>query len=216
MRLFKWSEVVVAVSLASILVLTGCEKGGGGGGGGDLGDVGANNANVYVALGDSVTDGNNGGGAPYPPRLAAMTGKTVINHAGQGQSAAQSAGGLGGILSGDKPAAVLFSMGAVDIIGGRSVDDVIASLASVIHQAKANKSVPVIGTLPPMLYSHARFNGVVQSLNDAIRNLASSEGVRLADVAAKFGSGDGLIIDDGLHPNEQGNQLMAEAFNDAL
>lgn len=213
----SWHNLMAGLMCLAVAgVLAGCEDSGGGGGGGDLGDVGANNPNVYVALGDSITDGNNGGGAPYPPRLAAMTGKTVINHAAQGQASGEAAGRLGGILAGDKPAAVLFMLGSVDVIGGASVDSVIGNLRSIIAQSKANQSVPVMATVTPMLYSHVRFQSRVDELNRAIRSLASSEGVKLVDLAGKFGDGSKYLLEDGLHPNEEGNQVMAEAFADAL
>jgi lysophospholipase L1-like esterase len=209
---------MIAVTTAGLLA--GCELlgggGGGGGGGGDVGDIGENNPNLYVALGDSTTDGNNGGGAPYPPRLAAMTGKTVENRAVQNESSGGAAGKVGGILAGEKPAAVLFQLGAVDLINGRSVDSIIGNLRSIIQQCKANKTVPVVATLQPMIGSHSRWSGAVKDLNGQIRSLASGEGARLADVEAKFGDGTGLMLGDGLHPNEEGNQRMAEAFDEAL
>lgn len=216
MHSFIRNTMFVAMLLSVLVWGVGCELDGGGGGGGGLGDVGDNNPNVYVSLGDSITDGNNGGGAPYPPRLASMTGKTVYNMASQGESAAQSAAKLGGILADKKPAAVLFMTGAVDLIGGQSVDAVVGSLRSIIEQSKANKSVPVMATLTPMLYSHSQFEGSVKALNNAIRSLASSEGARLVDLESKFGDGTKYILDDGLHPNEEGNQLMADAFKAAL
>lgn len=218
MNFFKNTGIISSVCLlTAMLGSVGCDRGGdGGGGGGDLSDIGDNNANLYIALGDSTTDGNNGGGAPYPPRLAAITGKSVNNYAAQNESTGGAAGKVGGILASTKPAACCFMLGAVDIINNMGQDNAINNLRSIIQQCKANKTVPVIATLPPMLYSHVRFQGGVESLNSAIRSLASSEGARLADLASKFGSGEGLILGDGLHPNEAGNQLMAEAFADAL
>lgn len=203
--------------VAMIGMQAGCDSGGGGGGGGgDLGDIGGNNPDLYVALGDSTTDGNNGGGDPFPPRLAAMTGKTVNNMATQNEFSGGAAGKVGGILANQKPAAVLFQLGAVDLINGRSVDSIIGNLRSIIQQCKANKTVPVVGTLQPMIGTHSRWSGVTKDLNNRIRELASSEGARLADVESRFGDGSGLILADGLHPNEEGNQVMAEAFADAL
>jgi len=216
MKFYKFAGIIsCACLLTAILGSVGCDHGGGGGGG-DLGDIGDNNANLYVALGDSTTDGNNGGGDPYPPRLASITGKTVNNYAQQNESTGGAAGKVGGILSSAKPAACCFMIGAVDIINSMGQDNAINNLRSIIQQCKSNKTVPVIATLTPMIYSHSRFNGGVKSLNNAIRSLASSEGARLVDLESKFGSGEGLILDDGLHPNEKGNQLMAEAFADAL
>lgn len=210
---FVLGVIVVAV-MAS---LTGCELlGGGGGGGGGVGDIGDNNPNLYVALGDSTTDGNNGGGAPFPPRVAAMTGKTVENHAQQNEYSGGGASKVGGILASEKPAAVMFLLGAVDIINGVGNDAIIGNLRSIIDQCKANKTVPVMATLQPMIYSHARFNGAVKDLNAKIRDLASQEGARLVDLESAFGDGSAYILDDGLHPNEAGNQLMADKFAGAL
>jgi lysophospholipase L1-like esterase len=180
------------------------------------GDIGDNNANLYIALGDSTTDGNNGGGAPYPPRLASLTGKAVNNYASQNESTGGAAGKVGGILASSKPAACCFMLGAVDVINSYGQANAVNNLRSIIQQCKANKTVPVIATLTPMLYSHVRFDGAVKALNNEIRSLASSEGACLVDLEKKFGSGEGLILGDGLPPNEAGNQLMAEAFADAL
>lgn len=218
MNFCKVTGIISSVCLLTALLgSVGCDRGGdSGGGGGDLSDVGDNNANLYIALGDSTTDGNNGGGAPYPPRLASITGKTVNNYSSQNESTGGAAGKVGGILASTKPAACCFMLGAVDIINNMGQDNAINNLRSIIQQCKANKTVPVIATLPTMIYSHSRFDGGVKSLNSAIRSLASSEGARLVDLESKFGSGEGLILGDGLHPNEAGNQLMAEAFADAL
>jgi lysophospholipase L1-like esterase len=46
--------------------------------------------------------------------------------------------------------------------------------------------------------------------------MADAEGVALVDLQGEFGEGAGLLIGDGLHPNDAGNQLIALAFNDAL
>ncbi|MEI6168398.1 MAG: GDSL-type esterase/lipase family protein [bacterium] len=215
MKISNGAGIVASVCLLTALLgLVGCDNGGGGGGG--VGDIGANNPDLYVALGDSTTDGNNGGGAPYPPRLASLTGKAVENHAQQNESTGGGAGKVGGILASSKPAACCFMLGAVDVINNYGQANAVNNLRSIIQQCKANKTVPVIATLTPMLYSHVRFDGAVKALNSEIRSLASSEGARLVDLEKKFGSGEGLILEDGLHPNEAGNQLMAEAFADAL
>jgi lysophospholipase L1-like esterase len=145
-----------------------------------------------------------------------MTGKSVNNMAAQNESSGDAASKVSGILSSQKPAAVLFQLGAVDLINGRSIDSVIVNLRSIIQQCKSNKTVPVVATLQPMIGSHSRWSQVTKDLNKQIRSLASSEGARLADVEGSFGDGSGLILDDGLHPNEEGNQIMAEVFKGQL
>jgi len=76
--------------------------------------------------------------------------------------------------------------------------------------------VPLLATLTPMIGEHAIWNGEVNKLNDDIRSLASSLDVTLVDLNAEFGDPAALLLDDGLHPNDQGNQVIALAFNDAL
>jgi acyl-CoA thioesterase-1 len=214
-RLNSAGRIASVCLLTTLLGVVGCDKGGGGGGG-DLGDIGDNNANIYIALGDSSTDGNAGGGDPYPPRLAALTGKSVENRAEQNESTGTAAGRVGGILASSKPAACCFMLGAIDLIRNYGKDNAINNLRSIIQQCKANNTVPVIATLTPMTGSHSLWAGEVKALNNSIRSLASSEGIRLVDLESKFGSGEGLIMEDGLHPNAEGSQVIAEAFADVL
>ena len=216
MKRSAWNRVMVGrTALLLTGYLTACEDSGGGGGGG-VGDVGSNNPDVYAAVGDSITYGGNGGGAPYPPRLAGITGKTVSNHGVPGAESGDLVGDVGNILANETPAAVLILLGANDVINGAPHDVTINNLRSMIQQAKANNTVPVIATLTPMIYVHDIFNGSAQELSSLIRDLASSEGANLVDLESEFGSGEGLLLGDGLHPNEVGNQIIAEAFADAL
>lgn len=201
---------------AAALVLAACDDGGSGGGGGVSGDIGDNNPNVYLAIGDSVTGGGNGGGAPYPPRLATLTGKVVINEGRDSESTGKAAGRVAGLLAANKPAALLIDLGAVDLIESRGINTAVANLRSIIRAAKANKTIPVIATLTPMSGSHSLWADGARQLSARIRSIASEEGARLVDLESEFGSGNGLILGDGLHPNDTGNQLMAEAFKDRL
>ena len=216
MKTFRWSGAILVTALFMLAAcLTGCEDSGGGGGG-DVGDVGSNDTDVYAAVGDSITYGGNGGGAPYPPRLAAITGKTVNNYGVPGEESGSAAGAVGNILANDRPAALLILLGANDVINGVGYDTTIANLRSIIRQAKANDTVPVMATLTPMIDGHEIFGDSAQMLSALIRDLASSEDARLVDLESEFGNGEGLLLEDGLHHNEVGNQVIAEAFADAL
>jgi lysophospholipase L1-like esterase len=215
MRKFGWRNAVFGITALLLAgYLTACDDSGGGGGG--LGDVGSNDANVYAAIGDSITEGGNGGGDPYPPRLSAMTGKTVLNYGSGGESSGTAVGQVGSILPSVKPGALLILLGAIDVIEGDSTESTIANLRSIIQQAKANQTVPIIATLLPMRDGHELWAGEARKTSAQIRSLASSEGARLVDLEAEFGTGEGLLLEDGLHPNEVGNQLIADAFAGAL
>ena len=216
MKSFGWNSAILGITALSLAAsLTACEDSGGSGGG-SLGDVGSNNPDTYACNGDSITGGGNGGGDPYPPRLEAITGKSVANYGVDSETTGSALGKIASILASEKPAALLIDLGAVDLIEGTSLDTSIENLRNIIEQAKANDTVPVVATLTPMTGAHALWADGAKALSALIRTLASEEGARLVDLEKEFGDGDGLLLDDGLHPNETGNQLMAEAFADAL
>ena len=204
-------RVVCAVSL--VVFISGCEDGGGGSGDGD---IGGNNPNVVVCLGDSITEGAPGGGAPFPARLVGLTGKAVIN---EGRGGEKSGGGarVRSVLRSRKPAAMTILFGANDLIQGESMEGTIANLSSIISACRENKTKPVLATLTPMVAGHELWAGGVVMLNAQIRALASAEGVHLVDLEREFGSEPGMLLtDDGLHPSDLGNQVIAGAFAGAL
>jgi lysophospholipase L1-like esterase len=82
----------------------------------------------------------------------------------------------------------------------------------MIQAAKANSTVPVIATLTPMIGIEINHAGQVAELNSLIKQLASEEGVAVADLAAAFGDGETYMSNDGLHPNAAGDRLIAETF----
>ena len=65
-----------------------------------------------------------------------------------------------------------------------------------------------------MTGSHRGFAGGVVRLNARIDDLASEEGVDLADLHGAFaGNEDTLLGDDGLHPTQAGIEEIAGVFN---
>ena len=191
---------VLALALAAP-VWTGCEDGGDG----SSADVGSNDINVAVALGDSITQGG------YPSILAGITGKTVVDAGVGGTQASSGAGRIGGLLARHHPGFVLILYGANDIINDVARETTVANLRAMIQAAKGNMTIPVIATLTPMSGSHGIFEPNVEALNEQIRSLASSDGARLANLAGAFGD-PGLIGPDGLHPTSAGNNVIASVF----
>lgn len=192
--------------------LCGCEDDGGG----SSHDFGDNNPDLYVAMGDSITGDYNGGVEPYPPRLAGLLGKRVVNEGSGGATSGDGAGRVNGVLSGHKPGYLLILYGANDVIRSYGTQGIVDNLRSMIQAAKNNKTVPAIATLTPMTGSHSLWNGSVQNLNTWIRMLASQEDAELVDLEKEFGDGSGFMQSDGLHPNDSGCQLIALAFYDKV
>jgi lysophospholipase L1-like esterase len=199
-----------------MLALAGC------GGGEDVtsagsgADFGNNNSNVVVALGDSITAGVDGGGAPWPGRLAALSGMRVINAGIGGQESGAGLARVGGTLAAYKPGYIIINFGANDAIMQRDTDQAIANIRAMVQAAKANKTVPIVSTLLPMVKGHLIYNSAAERISAGIRDVASSEGVTLVDLNGEFGDPESQLIGDGLHPSDAGNQLIALAFNEVL
>ena len=182
---------------------------------GERHDFGDNDSRVVVALGDSITEGHGLSAADaYPARLAALIGKTVVNEGNGGERSAGGGGRVDGILRSQKPGYLLIFYGANDVIHGVSHEDTVGSLRRIITAAKKNKTVPVITTLLPAYTEHAYMQGGIAGLNPMIRQLASTEGVALADMESAFGADETLLQEDGLHPSATGADLVARVYAD--
>lgn len=213
-RRIRW--VVLPVLLGTVMVWgTACNDSGGGGGGG--GDIGDNNPDVYVAMGDSITSGREApAGAPYPDRLAGIVGKTVVNAGVGGAYSASGVGSVGGLLQRYQPARILVLYGSNDATAGISPDAFEGNIRAIVGAAKVNKTIPVIATVPPQYDSRASVMGTIDEYNKRIRSIGSSENVPVANVRGEFGNNRDLIQSDGLHPTDTGNQVLAFSFADRL
>lgn len=207
--LMRLSAAVAAATMLALLC--GCEDGGGGGGD----DVGDNDPNLVICVGDSITQGYACDGAPYPSQLAAMSGKQVRN---LGIGGARSGTGASRISSqlACKPGYVCILYGANDAICGGDAGNVKENIRAIIAACKRNQSVPIVATTPPMIGEHSLYNGAARSVNEAIRAVAKEEHVDLVDLYGAFGSGEGYLVSDGLHPNAAGAELIARKFKGAL
>ena len=211
-RLFR----ILTVGLAALaLGGTACNDSGGGGGGG--GNIGDNNPDVYVAIGDSITSGREApAGAPYPDRLAGIVGKTVVNAGSGGARSSSGPGTAQSVLQRYQPARLLVMYGSNDATAGVNPDDFENNIRAIVALAKANQTIPVIATLPPQYDSRAAVMPLIEAYNVRIRNVGGSEKVPVANVAGEFGNKRELIQADGLHPSDPGNQALAFAFADRL
>jgi lysophospholipase L1-like esterase len=208
----------IATSLALIagLLAASCDSGGGGDGNDDV-DVGSNDINTVVCMGDSITQGRCvPAGSPYPSRLASLSGKNVINQGVCGDKSDGGASRVGGVLNRYSPGYLVILYGANDAIFDRSLDSVVGNIRRMIQAAKGNQTVPIVCTLLPMYDVHAFAAGNARAYSAAIRGLAKEEGARLVDLEKEFGGDRALLQADGLHPSDAGTQVIALAVNDAI
>jgi lysophospholipase L1-like esterase len=120
-----------------------------------------------------------------------------------------------------RPGVILIDYSPNDI--GEGSDAVIQNLRAMIQAARANKTVPILGTLVPAVGMHEGWEFFIQDLNPKILALCSEEGVQCADHYSAFVNDPGfiaspysLLYEDGLHPNSAGYALMAETWRGPL
>ncbi len=202
----KLHTLYMSTVLALSICLVGC-------GGDDDGtdDVGTNNPDIVACVGDSITQGYMCDGLPYPDRLAGMCGKSTINYGLGGMTSSYGVEIISSVLA-KKPGYVCILFGSNDVIKGRDIEDFEANIRYIVQACKANSTIPVIATLPPMNKEHILFNGKAQKFSDVIVEIAKTENVRIADVRKEFGDGEQYINDDGLHLTDAGGELLATCF----
>lgn len=167
---------------------------------------------VVLCIGDSITEGSYVS-VPYPRRIANSTGYTVINRGIGGQRAAEGLARIDDELNQYQPDCVLILFGANDI-WSRS-QDLRSSANAVLQMALRVRNfgaIPVIGTATPFINPREWYKPRVDTFNNYIRYYASAYGIALADLQKAFGTGYGLIISDGVHPNQTGSDIIARSF----
>jgi len=201
---------ILSSLLMIVPLITGCESSSS-----ESWDFGDNDPNLVACVGDSITHGYNSEGAPYPSRIASLSGKTVLNFGSPGTTTAYGVSIIGSAVA-RKPGYVCILFGSNDAIHGRSIDDAKENLRQVIAVCKANNCKPIIGTPPKMIGSHSIFDPAAERMAEAIRQLAKEEGVRLVDLYKASGDGETYLVADGLHLTDAGNDLVAKQFNRRL
>ena len=217
-------SVVRLAAVAGFGLLAGC-------GSGDDGlenkHPGANDLNVVVAFGDSITQGSECGCVPYPARVAGMIGKVVCNTGIGGSCAVDNVGRTQSAIDRYHPAFLFILYGVNDVIHGGNVDNVLGALTRMVEICRQNSVVPVLMTYPPPIAGHRAFTANTRRLNRGIVALAKSAGVRCVDLEREFATGEkdpaipewtvpdpAFYEPDGLHPNDAGTQLIALACAD--
>lgn len=199
------------LAFAAAFLISGC------GDDGDDFDYGDNDRNLVACVGDSLTQGYNCVGAPYPTRLATMSGKTVLNYGVAGSHANYGAGIIGSVLA-RKPGTVCIMYGSNDAIHGRNMAQTKEYLRAIVVACRANGSKPVLAVPPRMAGGHAKFDHRVRFLAEYIRALAKEERVALVDFYKAFGDQPEryLNMSDGLHLSDEGGEFIAKKFNSKI
>jgi lysophospholipase L1-like esterase len=189
-------------------------------------------ATRYVAFGDSITEGKLSNGDltqnSYPNGLKRelelrYTSQVfvVLTEGGGGETTGGGVNRLPGVLNADNPEVLLLLEGVNDLVpaGSAGISPMVSNLRTMINQAQGRGIRVFLGTIPPEIPNAQRAGAqpFIVPANDQIRALAGSTGATLVDVyQALIGSLTTFIGPDGLHPTEQGYQMIARTFFDAI
>jgi lysophospholipase L1-like esterase len=194
--------------------------------------IGANHPNVYMAFGDSITQGDGSRGRRgYRDALQSL----LLSHFGRaevvdegisGTDSDRGADRIGASLARARPAFTLIHYGTNDWngFGCRTVCGTAESLRRMVRSCRAASSLPVVSTLIPVnpayedRFASAR-NAWTVATNERIRAMAAEEGATLADPHAVFLREEPSLeplFSDHVHPNDRGYALMADELYRAL
>jgi acyl-CoA thioesterase-1 len=196
--------------------------------------IGANRPNVYLAFGDSITAGDGSRGArgyrtELQSRLRDYWGRAdVVNDGVESTRSDDGAARIGGSLAAERPAYALILYGTNDwnLSACRRVITcfTIENTRSMIRQAKAAGTIPVVSTIIPVNPAYVNRlpearNAFVDETNAVLVPMARAEGAIVADLhAAMLAETPDLpeLFSDHVHPNGHGYAVMADAFFRAL
>jgi lysophospholipase L1-like esterase len=183
--------------------------------------------NKYMAFGDSISFGTYE--AELEARLRGFFGNAqVVDEGVSGTRSQAGSARVADALEYARPGITLILYGTNDWNEQSCKDErfpcyTIDSLRSMIREVRFIGGVAFLGTIPPV---NVGFNEQapperqewVARMDDLIRKLARDEGVALVDIQKMFLSQPSLraLYDDHIHPNKQGQSLMAQEFFKAI
>ena len=195
-------------TLLILLFLSAC--GGGGSDSGAENNGAEDNADAegviqnVIAISDSFGTGFDIA-TPWPPRLANLIAREVDNTSVSGEETTFGLSNIQALIEQNDPSHVFILLGTNDAIRG-SVPNAIANLQAMVDIAQQNGVIAVVGTLAPITRSATEDQRAAE-ISAGIQNLS---GARIAPVRASLGNGETIV--DGVHPNDAGQQIIAEAF----
>lgn len=191
-------------------------------------------AGVYLAFGDSITDGQaaTGDGQGYTGQLERMLSAhfglaKVINDGIDSSSSERGDSRIAASLASGRPAFTLILYGTndwSDPLCGRPPCFTISNLRSMVQKVKAAGGFAFVGTLLMTnlgddFRASPQRNSWIVAQNEAIRQMATEEGVVLVDLYAAFERSPlawSELFADYIHPSAAGYALMAETWFEAI
>ena len=164
-----------------------------------------------VAFGDSITQGGQCKCDPYPARLPALTGRTVVNCGVGGSTATRNVDRARTCIGQHRPKFMVILYGINDIHQGHSIAQITDAIGKMVSICQASNVTPVLATYPPQCGgTYGVFAGKTRQLNAQLRSMASSKGLQCVDLEGPIGGQSKYYERDGLHPNDAGTKIVAQ------
>jgi lysophospholipase L1-like esterase len=193
--------------------------------------IGTNHPNLYLAFGDSITDGEGSSdGMGYVARLqrklqAQLGRATIIRDGLSGTRSNRGSDRLPDSLT-VRPAYTLIHYGTNDWNMAECKFDppcfTIDSLRTMVRDVKGRQGLPVLATIipanPAYTETQPQRNEWVAAMDVRIREMARAEGAVVADLEPAFLHAPAwpALFTDHIHPNDAGYEVMAQAFFEAI
>ncbi len=159
---------------------------------------------VILAYGDSLTFGTGAGeGESYPSRLAALTGRRVINAGVPGETSDRGLQRLPGLLDAHRPDLLILCHGGNDMLRQLDRARTVANLRGMIDAAR-QRNIPVVLLAVPQL-------GLLLDPAPFYAEIAAEAGIPLEEEAITDVLADRRLKSDRIHPNAAGYRVIAES-----
>jgi acyl-CoA thioesterase-1 len=163
-----------------------------------------------AVIGDSIGNGYKLA-TPWPTLLEEELKVTIFNTSISGKETGWGLDVIEGILDTHKPSHLLISLGTNDATRGPPIEATVANLQEMVNIANAKGVAVMVGTVIPN-HRSKKADQHAQQINQGIFQLSNTS---IVDVRAQMGDAKGLLA-DGVHPNQQGQKVIANAFLEQL
>ncbi len=175
-----------------------------------------------IAVGNSITWGynyDNPHEEGYVPKLSRMLGINVVNLGVPGVRTQYIADHIVSFLKQYHPTHVLLLIGANDVTADPyDVVHYIHLMEFIVNTIRAYHAIPIVGTIIHFchFWGRTKYNQNIDDKNAAIKKyLGEDMHVTIADFTPHFNC-DLMESTKGMHPNDEGYQLMAQIWYDTL
>ena len=164
---------------------------------------------LIVVIGDSIGAGV-GANSNYPAIIEGRTGIPVFNVSTPGISAEAGASKAPDLIERFRPMYLVVLLGTNNAAGAAGgISGAISALQFAASVASGAGVVPVIGTLPP-ISRDINENAAASTISGGILGIG---GARIARIDAAVNVAD---ISDGLHPNDNGQNIIGALFAEQI